>query len=134
VRLRASGITISLDDFGTGYSSLAYLKRLPVDTLKIDQSFVRDISFDQLDGAIARTIVKLAHGLGLRVAAEGVETEIQRSYLEHVRCDQLQGFLFSEPLPSLDLQMLPPGPLGLAAGVCAGGMRPHGGLRIAAGT
>lgn len=93
------GIRISLDDFGTGYSSLQYLKRLPLNQLKIDQSFVRDITTNSSDKAIVSTIIAMAHGLNLDVIAEGVETEGQRQYLENSGCRHFQGYLFSKPVP-----------------------------------
>jgi EAL domain-containing protein (putative c-di-GMP-specific phosphodiesterase class I) len=97
--LRARGVTFSLDDFGTGYSSLNYLKRLPLNQLKIDQSFVRDVLNNPHDASIAKTIVALGLNLGLTVIAEGVETEAQRDYLAHSGCALFQGYWFSRALP-----------------------------------
>jgi EAL domain-containing protein (putative c-di-GMP-specific phosphodiesterase class I) len=104
--LRAHGLRFSLDDFGTGYSSLAYLKRLPLDQLKIDRSFVRDIVADSASGAIAQTIISLGRAMGLSVIAEGVESEDQRAFLFHLGCYAIQGYLFSRPLPLRDFELL----------------------------
>jgi diguanylate cyclase (GGDEF)-like protein/PAS domain S-box-containing protein len=99
LELKAMGVGFSIDDFGTGYSSLNYLKRLPVNTLKMDQSFVRDLTVDSNDAAIATAVIGLGHGLNLNVLAEGVETQGQIDYLRGLKCDQVQGFVVSEPVP-----------------------------------
>lgn len=100
--LKESGTRISLDDFGTGFSSLSYLKRFPIDVLKIDQSFVRGIAVDRHDAAIARTVIDLARSLKLRTIAEGVETAAQGELLRAWTCDDAQGYHFSLPLPAGD--------------------------------
>ncbi|TAN70749.1 MAG: EAL domain-containing protein [Methylobacter sp.] len=97
--LRAAGIQLSLDDFGTGYSAMAYLKKFNIDYLKIDRSFVRDLETDPGDRAIAEAIVVMAHRLGLKVIAEGVETEGQRALLMAVGCEYVQGYLYAKPMP-----------------------------------
>lgn len=99
-RLKSAGIHLSIDDFGTGYSSLSYLKRFPIDALKIDRSFVSDITTNPDDAAIATTIILMAHSLRLNVVAEGVETESQLSFLSVLQCNEIQGFLFSPPVPA----------------------------------
>ena len=96
-RLKRLGVSLVIDDFGTGYSSLAYLKRLPVDRLKIDRTFVRDVLTDADDALICGSIIALAHNLGLEVVAEGVETEAQRQWLAERNCDAMQGYLFTRP-------------------------------------
>jgi len=97
--LKATGVMISLDDFGTGYSSLSFLKRLPIDEVKIDRSFVMDIGGNAQEDAIVHAIVVMCHSLGLTVIAEGVETQAQREYLAACGCDALQGFLLARPAP-----------------------------------
>ncbi|WP_338568373.1 EAL domain-containing response regulator [Pseudomonas canadensis] len=105
-RLHAMGVKISIDDFGTGYSSLAYLRRFPIDTLKIDIAFIREVTSNPQDAAITRTIIELAHSLNLRAVAEGVETQAQLAFLKDAGCDQIQGYLFSRPLPVATLERL----------------------------
>lgn len=100
--LSSHGIKIAIDDFGTGYSSLNYLKRLPIDTLKIDQSFVRDMSNSEEDSSIIKAIIAMARGLNLNIISEGVETRAQLEQLRSWRCKNMQGFLFGKPMPYID--------------------------------
>ena len=102
--LKGLGVQISLDDFGTGYSSLSYLKRLPLDQLKIDQSFIRDITVDPSDAGMVQSIIDMAKNFGLDVIAEGVETEAQLAFLKHHDCLAYQGFFFSKPVPEEELR------------------------------
>ncbi|MEN8640077.1 putative bifunctional diguanylate cyclase/phosphodiesterase [Pseudomonas sichuanensis] len=103
-RIRAQGVALSIDDFGTGYSSLAYLKRLPLDVLKIDRSFVQDVPGNQKDREIVQAIIMMAHTLHLEVVTEGVETPEQRAFLAAHGCDYLQGYLLSRPIPLAELR------------------------------
>ena len=102
--LKAMGLSIAVDDFGTGYSSLSYLKRFPIDILKIDKSFIRDISFNSDDEAIASSIIAMAHTLRLSVIAEGVETNEQLAMLVEKHCDQAQGYYFCQPIAADELK------------------------------
>jgi diguanylate cyclase (GGDEF)-like protein/PAS domain S-box-containing protein len=103
---KSIGVTLSLDDFGTGYSSLSYLKRLPLDQIKIDQSFVRDMTIDPADEVMVKTIIDMAHNFGLNVIAEGVETEAHLNFLKKNGCKAFQGYLFGKPVPVLEFESL----------------------------
>jgi EAL domain-containing protein (putative c-di-GMP-specific phosphodiesterase class I) len=105
-QLKEMGFSLSIDDFGTGYSSLAYLKRFPIDTIKIDRAFVKDLDTESEQAAIAIAIIAMAHGLKLRVLAEGVETQPQLDILRDQGCDAIQGYYFSQPLPAERVEQL----------------------------
>ena len=100
--LKELGVRIALDDFGTSYSSLGYLKDFPVHSVKIDRSFVKDIESDARDNALVRSIISMAHNMGLAVTAEGVETAVQRDLLNDLGCDEMQGYFFSRPVPEAE--------------------------------
>jgi EAL domain-containing protein (putative c-di-GMP-specific phosphodiesterase class I) len=102
-KIHELGISISVDDFGTGYSSLNYLKRLPIDAIKIDLSFVQSIGKDHNDEEIIKAIISLANSLGLKTIAEGVETKEQADFLWEHKCDVMQGYYFCHPLPAKDI-------------------------------
>jgi EAL domain-containing protein (putative c-di-GMP-specific phosphodiesterase class I) len=105
-RFRAAGVTLSIDDFGTGYSSLGYLRQFPVDSLKIDRSFVKDLHTSDDDAAICAAIIAMARELKLKVIAEGVANTEQLDFLRTHRCDQVQGYLISPPIPVGELEQL----------------------------
>jgi EAL domain-containing protein (putative c-di-GMP-specific phosphodiesterase class I) len=105
-QLNRMGLKLAVDDFGTGYSSLSYLKRFPIDTLKIDQSFVRDVTTDADDASLVTAIIAMGHALQLNVIAEGVETPEQLDFLIRHGCDGMQGYLFSRPLPAEEITRL----------------------------
>jgi EAL domain-containing protein (putative c-di-GMP-specific phosphodiesterase class I) len=102
IELREMGIGLALDDFGTGYSSLSHLRRFPLTRVKIDRSFVKEIPGNASDSALTAAVINMAHSLGLRVVAEGVETPEQAEFLREMGCDEFQGFLFSPAVPSED--------------------------------
>jgi EAL domain-containing protein (putative c-di-GMP-specific phosphodiesterase class I) len=104
--IKAMGVRLAIDDFGTGYSSLAQLKHFPIDTLKVDRSFIRDIPNDNEDRAITEAIIAMGKSLGLNVVAEGVETVHQLDFLRHKDCDEMQGFYFSKAVAPDDLAQL----------------------------
>src|SRR5688572_22439547 len=104
--LSAMGVQVSVDDFGTGYSSMSYLRRFPIDKLKIDRGFVKDLMTRTDDASIVQAIISLAHSLRLKVVAEGVETPEQLDSLRSMGCDQYQGYHFSPPLPAADFSKL----------------------------
>jgi len=104
--LSSMGMRFAIDDFGTGYSSLTYLKRFPINILKIDQAFVRDITINLDDAAIVRAIITMAHSLGMKTVAEGVETREQLDFLRTQGCDFAQGHFFSPPLPGEEIERL----------------------------
>jgi len=104
--LKATGVKLTLDDFGTGYSSLSYLQQFPVDRMKIDRAFVRNVTVNPGDAAICRSIIDLAHALQLRVVGEGAETAGQVKFLHQYRCDDVQGYYFSRPVPAADYEAM----------------------------
>lgn len=104
MKLKSLGVRISVDDFGTGYSSLSYLRQLPIDRVKIDQSFIKDMNVNPSNEAIVSTIINMGHNLNLAVTAEGVETKEQVLLLQKQACDEIQGFYFSKPVSSEDFE------------------------------
>ena len=104
--VRALGVQVSIDDFGTGYSSLSYLRRLPISQIKLDRSFIEELTINNQDAAIVQSIIHLAHQLNLEVVAEGVETLKQASLLYQQGCDLLQGYFYAKPAPITDLKLI----------------------------
>ena len=104
--IREMGVNIALDDFGTGYSSLGYLKNFPVTHVKIDRSFIADIETNERDATLVKSIINMAHGMSLKVTAEGVENELQAQMLYDFNCDEMQGFFFSKPVPQEEVTKL----------------------------
>jgi EAL domain-containing protein (putative c-di-GMP-specific phosphodiesterase class I) len=104
--IQSRGVRLAIDDFGTGYSSMSLMKQFPIDTIKIDRSFVRDLPHGSEDRAITQAIIAMGKALGLTIVAEGVETMEQSAFLTQNACDEIQGFLFSKPLPSEDIAEL----------------------------
>jgi EAL domain-containing protein (putative c-di-GMP-specific phosphodiesterase class I) len=104
--IKQLGIKIAIDDFGTGYSSLSQLKKFPVDTLKVDRSFIRELETEEEDRAITQAIITMGKTLGLTIVAEGVETAEQQSFLCNHACDEIQGYYFSKPVPCPDFEKL----------------------------
>ena len=105
-RLKQRGVQLAIDDFGTGYSSLAYLRRLAVDKIKIDQSFVRELTSDPDGAAIVRAVIQMARSLGLRTVGEGIETQVNRQALQVLGCDFGQGYFFGKPVPAAEFDLL----------------------------
>jgi EAL domain-containing protein (putative c-di-GMP-specific phosphodiesterase class I) len=105
-KLKEIGVSVSIDDFGTGYSSLAHLKRFPIDNLKIDISFIREITADPDSASIVMAILAMAHTLNIKTIAEGIETEEQWNFLRLLKCDMGQGFYLSRPLPAEDIEKM----------------------------
>jgi EAL domain-containing protein (putative c-di-GMP-specific phosphodiesterase class I) len=100
--ISARGVRVAVDDFGTGYSSIGYLKRFPIDFVKLDRSFVVGLPLNEDDVSIARAVIGMAHSLGLQIIAEGVETEAQRAFLARNGCDEMQGYLVARPMPAAE--------------------------------
>lgn len=105
-KIQNLGVRIALDDFGTGYSSINSLRKYPIDTLKIDRSFIQYLEENVIDQAIIKALIEMAHAMGTRIVAEGVETKSQLQFLQQCRCDEIQGFLFSKSLPGKEIGQL----------------------------